>query len=472
LAQVEGVKKMELEKVPPQNLEAEVAVIGAILQENEAIHRAIETLRKDDFYREAHRKIYEACLVLFERNESIDLITLSNELQKRRELEEVGGASYLTYLVDSVPTAANIGHHAKIIRDKAILRDLIFTSTSIVQSSFEAEEEVDDILDEAEKRIFGISQHRFSYSLTPLRSVLKGSFELIERLYERKAHVTGVPTGFSDFDVLTCGLQPTNLIIIAGRPSVGKTSFCLDIARHAATQESTTVAIFSLEESKEQVAQRMLCSQARVGLHRLRRGYLKDEDWGKLTTAAGVLADAPIFVDDSPALSVLEMKTKARRLKAEQGLGLILVDYLQLIQNRRRMENRQQEISEISRSLKALAKELDVPVVALSQLSRRVEERQGQRPQLSDLRESGALEQDADLVAFIYRPKIYEPPEEVDQKRFMSYEERQEGHPTEVIVGKQRNGPTGTVTLTFLPETLCFKDSSDRTPQPNDNKRY
>jgi replicative DNA helicase len=458
------MKNLELEKVPPQNLEAEVAVLGAILFENEAIHRAIETLQKDDFYRDAHRKIYEACLRLFERNEAIDLITLSNELQKHKELEEVGGASYLTYLVDSVPTAANITHYAKIVRDKAVLRNLISISTVIIQSSFEAEDEVENILDEAEKKVFEISQNRFSYSLTPIGNVLKGSFELIERLYERKVHVTGVPTGFADFDVLTSGLQPTDLIIIAGRPASGKSSFCLNIAQHTAVHENTVVAIFSLEMSKEQLVQRMLCSQARVGLHRLRRGFLKEQDWGKLTLAAGVLADAPIFIDDTPAISVLEMKAKARRLKAEHGLGLILVDYLQLIQGKKKMENRQQEISEISRSLKGLAKELSVPVVALSQLSRRVEDRQERRPQLSDLRESGALEQDADLVAFLYRPKIYDAPEEVDQKKLTSYEEWGEGDPTEVIVGKQRNGPTGTIKLTFLPAYTRFEDQTDQEP--------
>ncbi|MDH7499246.1 MAG: replicative DNA helicase, partial [candidate division NC10 bacterium] len=334
----------------------------------------------------------------------------------------------------------------------------------IIHASYEAEGEVEEVLDDAERRIFEISQHRFSFALTPLRSVLKGSFELIERLYERKVHVTGVPSGFTDFDILTSGLQPTDLIIIAGRPSVGKSSFCLNIAQHAAIQEKTVVAIFSLEMSKEQLVQRILCSQARVALHRLRRGYLGEQDWGRLTNAAGVLAEAPIFIDDSPGISVLEMKAKARRLKAEHGLGLVLVDYLQLIQSRGRMENRQQEISEISRSLKALAKELGVPVVALSQLSRRVEDRQEKRPELSDLRESGALEQDADLVAFIYRPKIYEPPEEVDRKKFMDsdHEERgrYDGQYAEVIVRKQRNGPTGTIKLTFLPEFTRFESAA------------
>jgi replicative DNA helicase len=453
------MKNLELEKIPPQNLEAEVAVLGAILFENEAIHRAIEALQREDFYWDKHRRIYEACLRLFERNEAIDLITLTNELQKRKELEEVGGASYLTFLVDSVPTAANIAHYAKIVRDKAVLRNLISASTIIMQSSFEAGDEVEDILDEAEKKVFEISQNRFSYSLTPISNILKGSFELIERLYERKVQVTGVPTGFADFDVLTSGLQPTDLIIIAGRPASGKSSFCLNIAQHAAVHENTVVAIFSLEMSKEQLVQRMLCSQARVGLHRLRRGFLKEQDWGKLTMAAGVLADAPVFIDDTPAISVLEMKAKARRLKAEHGLGLILVDYLQLIQGKKKMENRQQEISEISRSLKGLAKELCVPVVALSQLSRKVEDRPEQRPKLSDLRESGALEQDADLVAFLYRPKIYEAPEEVDRKELTSYEDRGEGDLAEVIVGKQRNGRTGTIKLTFLPEYTRFEET-------------
>jgi replicative DNA helicase len=363
----------------------------------------------------------------------------------------VGGASYLSHLVDAVPTAANVAYHARIVKDKALAYALIQRGTAVVSRAFAGKDDVDELLDWAEQQIFEISQAKITRAFLPVKHVLKGTFQLIERLYDRKSHVTGVPTGFTDFDKLTAGLQAGELIVVAGRPSMGKTSFALNLAEHAGVQERTTVAIFSLEMSKEQLVQRMLCSRAKVDSRRLRTGYLADADWPHLTTAAGILSEAPIFIDDTPAISLLEMRAKARRLMAEQGLGLVIIDYLQLVQGRGRAENRQQEISEISRGLKAMAKELNVPVMALSQLSRAVEARDDKRPRLADLRESGAIEQDADLVAFLYREAVYRARRPEDP-------EHEPDNTTEVIIGKQRNGPTGTVKLTFLPEFTRFED--------------
>ena len=441
------------ERIPPQNLEAEVSVLGAILQETGALLKAMEVLRPADFYKGAHRKLFGACVDLFERNEPVDLVTLANELMRRKVLEEVGGATYLASLVDAVPTAANVAHHARIVKNKALLNALIQKGTAVVARAFADTEDVDEVLDWAEQQIFEISQEKVSRSFVPLKSILKGTFEAIEKLYARKSHVTGVPTGFRKFDEMTAGLQPADLIVVAGRPSMGKTSFCLNVAQHAALQEHITVAIFSLEMSKEQLVQRMLCSVANVDSHRLRTGYLSDADWPRLTTGAGHLSESPIFIDDTPGISLLEMRAKSRRLKAEQGLGLVIIDYLQLITGRGRIESRQQEISEISRSLKAMAKELNVPVVALSQLSRAVESRQPPRPQLSDLRESGAIEQDADVVTFLYRPALYRARKDKDEEP-----EEPEDNTTEVIIGKQRNGPTGTVYLAFLREFTRFEE--------------
>jgi replicative DNA helicase len=439
------------DRIPPQNLEAEISVLGAVLQEPGALLRAMEVLRPEDFYKEAHRKIFRACLDLFERNEPVDLVTLANELMRRKQLDEVGGASQLSALVDAVPTAANVTHHARVVKDKAVLNALIQKATAVVSKAYADSEDTDQLLDWAEQQIFDISQDKISRSFFPVKSILKGTFQLIEKLYDRKSHVTGVPTGFSDFDRLTSGLQPAELIVVAGRPSMGKTSFCLNVAQHAAIRENITVAIFSLEMSKEQLVQRMLCSEASVDSHRLRTGYLSDTDWPKLTTAAGRLSEAPVYIDDTPGISLLEMRAKARRLKAERGLGMVIIDYLQLISGRSRAENRQQEISEISRGLKAMAKDLSVPVVALSQLSRAVESRDPPRPQLSDLRESGAIEQDADVVTFLYRPALY-------RKRKGEETEEPEDNTTEIIIGKQRNGPTDTVYLTFLREYTRFEN--------------
>lgn len=434
-------------KLPPQHIEAEQSVLGGILIENDAINRVTEILDADDFYRDAHRKIFNALINLSERDEPADLITLTNELRKIDQLDAIGGASYLASLIDSVPTAANIEYYAKIVKEKAILRKLIQASTEIITQSYEDRGDVEGFLDEAERAIFDISEKRVRPSFYSIREIVKESFTTIERLFKKKELVTGVPSGFKELDRMTAGFQPSDLIIIAGRPSMGKTAFCLDVAEYAAIDNKIPVAIFSLEMSKEQLVIRMLCSQAHVEGTRLRTGYLNESDWPKLTIAAGNLSEAPIYIDDTAALSALELRAKARRLKADRGLGMVIVDYLQLMKGRARVESRQQEISEISRSLKALAKELNIPVIAVSQLSRKTEERTGNRPQLSDLRESGAIEQDADLIVFIYRDEVYN---------------RSEDNPNrgkaEVIIGKQRNGPIGKIDLAFLDKFTTFKD--------------
>jgi replicative DNA helicase len=434
-------------KLPPQHIEAEQSILGGILIENEAINRVTEILDADDFYRDTHRKIFNALINLSERDEPADLITLTNELRKIDQLDSIGGASYLASLIDSVPTAANIQYYARIVKEKAILRKLIQTSTEIITQSYEDRGDVEGFLDEAERAIFDISEKRVRPSFYPIREIVKESFVTIEKLFRKKEAVTGVPSGFKELDRMTAGFQPSDLIIIAGRPSMGKTAFCLDVAEYAAIDNKIPIAIFSLEMSKEQLVIRMLCSQAHVEGTRLRTGYLNESDWPKLTIAAGSLSESPIYIDDTAALSVLELRAKARRLKSDHGLGMVIVDYLQLMKGRSRVESRQQEISEISRSLKALAKELNIPVIAVSQLSRKTEERTGNRPQLSDLRESGAIEQDADLILFIYRDEVYN---------------RSEDNPNrgkaEVIIGKQRNGPIGKIDLAFLDKFTTFKD--------------
>jgi len=440
-----GEGDLSSHKIPPQNMEAEQSVLGGILIENEAINRVTEILAPEDFYRDAHRKIFNALIDLSERNEPADLITMTNELRKKGELDAVGGASYVTSLIDSVPTAANIEYYARIVKEKAILRRLIETSTEIITQSYADRGDVESFLDEAEKAIFEISERRVKPSFFPIKEIVKESFKTIETLFKNKDLVTGVPSGFKELDRLTSGFQPSDLIIVAGRPSMGKTALCLNIAQYAAIEAKIPVAIFSLEMSKEQLVIRMLCSEAQVEGTRLRTGYLSESDWPKLTMAAGTLSDAPIFIDDTAALSILELRAKARRLKSDHGLGMIIVDYLQLMKGRTRVESRQQEISEISRSLKALSKELNVPVIAVSQLSRKTEERTGNRPQLSDLRESGAIEQDADVILFLFREEIYNRSEENKGK-------------AEVIIGKQRNGPIGKVDLAFLDKFTTFKD--------------
>ncbi|NOY85728.1 MAG: replicative DNA helicase [Deltaproteobacteria bacterium] len=436
-------------KVPPQNLEAERAVLGAILLDNEVIFTVLEVLDPNAFYQEGHRTIFSSMLSLNERGQPIDLVTLTNRLRSDGLLERAGGAAYIPSLAEAVPTSAGAAHYANIVKEKAILRALITTSSEIVEECFDSPGDVDEIIDEAERRIFQISDRRIGATFFSIKEIVKSSFRTIEGLYARKEHVTGVPTGFKDIDDLTSGLQSSDLIIVAGRPSMGKTAFALNIAQNAACAGKLNVAIFSLEMAREQLVTRMLCSEARIDAHRLRSGYLGDTDWPKLTRAAGLLSDASIFIDDTPALSAMEMRAKTRRMKADKGLDLVIVDYLQLMRGRGRIDNREQEISEISRSLKALAKELALPVVALSQLNRAVENRQDKRPMLADLRESGAIEQDADVIFFIYRDEFYD-------------KNSADKGTAEIIIGKQRNGPVGTRKLAWLDKYTRFEDFTNR----------
>ncbi len=443
-------------KVPPHSLEAERAVLGAILLEAESLPKAVEVLAPEHFYHSGHRKMFSAMVSLFERGEPVDALTLQEELRRRDALEELGGAVVIATMVEEAATAAHLPAYAEIVRKKAILRELIGISHQIIQQSFEAQEDVDTLLDHAERLIFQISEKRIQRHAIQVRAVLKETFEYIEALYERKEHITGLPTGFDKLDQMTSGLQPSDLVIIAGRPSMGKTAFALNMAQHAGIELRKTVLIFSLEMSKEQLVQRLLCSEARVDSHHVRTGHLENKDWPRLTNAAGRLAEATIFIDDTPALSILEARAKARRMKSEHGLDLVVIDYLQLMRGRGGAENRQQEISEISRSLKALAKEIRVPVVALSQLSRAVEARQTKdyRPQLSDLRESGALEQDGDLILFLYRPERYGIASEEGENL------------AELIIGKQRNGPVGTIKLTFIADYARFEKREEHRRPP------
>ncbi len=439
-------------KIPPHNLEAERAVLGAILLEPQIIPRAIELLQAEEFYKDAHRKIYAAMVRLFDRSEPADALTVAEELRRAGELEEVGGQAALATLMEEATVATQFVAYAQIVRDKAQLRELIRVAREITEHGFDESEDVRALIDRAEQMVFRISERRLQRSALPVRDILTRTIEHIETLYRRKEHVTGVPTGFRELDRLTAGFQRADFIIVAGRPSMGKTAFALNIAQEAAVTEGRPVLIFSLEMSKEQLVQRLLCAEARVDSHRVRTGYLEPSDWKRIGVAAGRLADAPLYIDDTANLSVLEARAKARRIRAEHGLQLVVIDYLQLMQGRWRAENRQQEISEISRSLKALAKELEVPVVALSQLSRALEARGGDAsPRLSDLRESGALEQDADVIVFLHRPGLYkENPSDVEKNM------------TDVIIGKQRNGPTDKVQLVFKPEYTRFEDLSPR----------
>jgi len=446
----ETVRAAVVDRIPPQALDAEVAVVGAMLLDTAAVGAVSEILDESAFYKGAHKRIFRAVIDLFSKEEAVDLVTVTQELKRQKVLDEVGGAAYLSQVLGSVATTANVRHHAKIVLEKAILRRLISVATEVVQEAYDAGGEAADILDRAEHVIFEIAQARVHRDFVPMREILKHSFEVIQELYDKKQHVTGVASGFDDLDAMTSGFQKADLVVIAGRPSMGKTAFALNVAAHASIGGDTPSAIFSLEMGKQQLVQRMLCCEARVDGHKLRTGYLADKHWSNLTTAAGLLSESAIYIDDTPSMNVLEMRSKARRLKAEADIGLVIVDYLQLMRGLGRPENRQQEISEISRSLKALAKELDVPVLALSQLSRAVESRGGdRRPILSDLRESGAIEQDADVVMFIYRAEQYErTPENIGR--------------AEVIVGKQRNGPTGTVHLAFQSECTRFDNLSRR----------
>jgi replicative DNA helicase len=432
-----------LERVPPQNLEAEQSVLGSMLIQREAISKAMEELRPDDFYRDVHRMIYQTMVSLFDRNEPVDLITVSEDLRQKDQLDKVGGLSYLTSLASIVPTAANVYYYARIVSEKALLRQLIHAATEIAATSYEAAEDVANILDHAEKSILAISQRTNNQAFAPIKGILLETFEKIDLLYSTKGGIVGISSGFRDLDAMTAGFQPSDLILLAARPSMGKTALCLNIAQHVAIREKKSVAFFSLEMSKEQLVQRMLCAESGIDAHRLRTGDLRDEDWKRLSRGMGILSEAPIYIDDTPGIPVMEMRAKCRRLKVEQGLGMIIIDYIQLIGGNGKTENRQQEISEISRSLKSLARELNVPLIALSQLSRAVESRTNKRPMLSDLRESGSLEQDADLVAFIYRDEYYNP--DTEDKNI-----------TEIIVSKHRNGPVGAIKLFFHKEFTRF----------------
>lgn len=431
-------EELLMERIPPQNLEAEQAVLGAILLSSESLMTAMERITSEDFYRASHQLIFDAMIHLSEDNEPIDLVTLTALMQNRGQLEECGGVSYLSELANAVPTAANVEYYAQIVEEKSLLRRLIRTATNIVSNGYANADDVTDLLSDAEQRIMEISSRRMSSGFIAIRDVLMDVFERVEHLYNHKGGTTGIPSGFSDLDKMTSGFQSSDLIIVAARPSVGKTAFALNIAQNVSVRAKETVAIFSLEMGAAQLVQRMICAEANVDASRLRTGYLEGDDWEKMTMAISTLAEANIYIDDSAAITVADIRAKCRRLKKERGLGMILIDYLQLIHGRSRSgENRQQEVSEISRTLKQIARELDVPVIALSQLSRGVEQRQDKRPMLSDLRESGSIEQDADIVAFLYRDDYYD-------------KDSEKKNTIEIIIAKQRNGPVGTVELAFL----------------------
>ncbi len=443
------------DRKPPYSPEAEISVLGGMLIDSDAIVRVLEFLDDSMFYREGNRRLFRSMVRLWERGEAIDAITLAEELKNSGDFEAVGGTPYLAQLLDAVPTAANIEYHARIVREKAVLRRLIETATGIVQQAFEAQGEIDDLLDRAEQQVFQIAQTHDRRGFVWIKEILWPTFERIEQLQANPSAVTGVPTGFHDLDEKTAGFQAGDLVIIAARPSMGKTALTLNIAQHAAIRAQNTVAVFSLEMSKESLVQRVLCAEGRVDASRMRTGRLRDDEYHRLAMAAGFLNTAPIYIDDTPAISVLEMRAKARRLKADRpDLALIIVDYLQLMRGPGRTESRQQEVSEISRGLKALAKELSIPVVALSQLSRAVEQRPDKRPMMSDLRESGAIEQDADLIMFLYRPEYYHGPVDKEGNSIEGY--------AELIIGKQRNGATGKVDLYFHKEYTRFESRSQR----------
>lgn len=436
-------------KLPPQNLEAEQSVLGSILLKDKTFGDVLEILQPEDFYSPAHRIIYKALVDLFDRNEPLDLVTLNNQLTDSNQIKDIGGAVYLSSLTSIVPVTTNVISYANIIKQKSILRRLIEVNTDIASRCYEEQGEINQLVDDAEQAIFDIAGEKSTKSFTPLKNIIPGAFQKIEQLYQRQEMITGVPTGYQIMDRMTAGLQPSDLIILAGRPSMGKTAFALNLAQNAALIEKTGVAIFSLEMSKEQLATRLICSIGKIDSQRVRTGRLHEEDWPRLTRAITQLTEAPIYIDDTPGITILEMRSKVRRLAAQYPIGLIVVDYLQLMQGRN-SENRTQEISEISRSLKALAKEHSVPVIALSQLNRGVDARSDRRPLMSDLRESGAIEQDADIILFIYRDEVYNK-EPTNPKKGTA----------EIIIGKQRNGPTGSFNLAFLSEYTTFENLSN-----------
>jgi replicative DNA helicase len=438
-----------MDRTLPHNLEAEKCVLGAILINNHAFNQAAEVIDAGDFFRDAHRRIFEKMVSLTDRSQPVDLVTLKDELVKTGELEDVGGPAYISSLTDGVPRSANVEHYARIVKEKSTLRRLIQSANEVLGRAYDAEEDADDLLDEAERSIFQIAEHRMRSGFVQLGTLVDSGYQLIEQLQAQRGLVTGVPSGFVELDEMTSGFQKSDLVIVAARPAMGKTSFVLNMALNSAIQANKSVGIFSLEMSKEQLFMRMLTSEARVDAHRFRGGFLGEQDYGRLVEAFARLHDAKVFIDDTPGVGILEMRAKSRRLKLEHGLDMLIIDYLQLMQGRGRFESRQQELSSISRSLKILAKELEIPILALSQLSRATETRSDHRPQLSDLRESGALEQDADIVLFIFREDMYQ----------IEGERNPESEGTaEIIIGKQRNGPTGSVRLAFLKQYTRFEN--------------
>lgn len=442
-----GENQSLLQRIPPHSIEAEESLLSAILLDNNVLLDVIEILSPEDFYRTAHKKIFSIIIDLFSKSEPVDLITVANSLKDREELDEIGGASYLSGLVDSVPLAVNPVHYSKIIRDKASLRRLIQKSTIIINRCFEHQGNVDEVIDFAEKSVFEISEDKIRQSFFQMRQLIETNIDTLEERQGNQTAFTGLPTGYTQIDTMTSGLQNSDLIILAARPSMGKTAFALNIASNIAVREHVSVAIFSLEMSKEQLSMRLLSSEARIDSSRVRNGFLTPEDWNRLTDSASVLSEAPIFIDDTSSISATEIRAKARRLKMEKNLGLIIIDYLQLMKVSASLDRRDLEIAEISRSLKGLAKELDIPIIALSQLNRMLEQRSDKRPVLSDLRESGALEQDADIVAFIYRDEVYNKEENNPNKG-----------KAEIIIAKHRNGPVGISTLTFLGAYTRFEN--------------
>ena len=446
---------MELGKVPPHDLEAEQAIIGSMLTDKDAVISATETLKKEDFYRDDNQVIYEAILNLNSRGEPIDIITVKAELESMGMFDKVGGLEYLSELPEKVPTTANAEKYVRIVSEKATLRELIKTANEIIELGYDPTEDVDEIMEGAEKRIFNVMQGKNQKGYEQIKDVLVESFTKLEELYNRKQHITGVPTGFVELDYKTAGLHGSDLVLIAARPAMGKTAFALNIATNAALKANVPVAVFSLEMSKEQLVNRILCSESMVDSNKVRTGKLEEDDWGKLAASIGPLSEAEIYIDDTPGISITEIRAKCRKLKIEKDIGLIVIDYLQLVQgsNNRKNGSREQEISEISRSLKILAKELNVPVVALSQLSRAAEKRDDKRPMLSDLRESGAIEQDADIVMFLYRDDYYNP--ESEKKDI-----------AEVIIAKHRGGSTGTIELLWMGNYTKFVNLEKRFDAP------
>ncbi|HON05825.1 MAG TPA: replicative DNA helicase [Candidatus Ratteibacteria bacterium] len=439
------------EQVPPQNTEAEKAFIASMLLEEDALIRGLEIIKKDFFYDNRHQLIFSAMQDLFEKNIKCNLITLSNYLKEINKIDQAGGIEYLTSLFDFVPTAAHIEDYAKIVKDTFVLRTLINTSTKIITEAYSGVQDVDGLLDRAETMIFDVSEHMISREAYPISTLVKENLDLFEKIHARQDRVTGLPTGYIDLDNITSGFQRSDFIVIAARPSMGKTAFACNIAQNLAVTQNVPVLIFSLEMSKEQLVQRMLCSEARIDSSLMRKGILSDRDMGKLIQAAGILEKTPIFIDDTPALSIFELRARARRLKSRENIQMVIVDYLQLMRGRARYENRQQEITDISASLKAMAKELSIPVIALSQMNRLIERREDKKPILADLRESGSIEQDADLVLFLHRDEQYDDSEEAKGI-------------TDILIAKHRNGPLGQVRLTFLKQYLRFENYTQKHP--------